>query len=263
MCGESLRLPRRSLGEGGLLHRAEECLHRKVRDSSAQSAPFISVLLLRAEAIPCGQFCLTSRVQPVIQIKQLRSPMENSISRVTLLLIAVALLLSVPSVKAETCQEKRDACVASCDQKRPAEKAFCIKKCDDQLKECVNKSRPQPLDITNDADFDACLEGGLPCRQPVRKICMLMAGACDDCWKSLCGGNWLFGSSMPLEVKLLAATDPAKNGRVLATSSMKGKQAALRVPADIKLNKNEQLYFEFSSKEKPAGTIKVHVHRGS
>ena len=90
-----------------------------------------------------------------------------------------------------------------------------------------------------------------------------MAGACDDCWKSLCGGgDFSFASTLPLGVKLMAATDPAKGGRVLATSSMKGKQAVLRVPADIKLNNKEELYFEFSSKEKPAGPVKVHIHRG-
>lgn len=188
--------------------------------------------------------------------------MKNPTPGVTVLFAAVTLLLSSHSLCAQTCQEKRDACVAQCDKIRdPAKRAICVQKCDKQLEECVKKNRPQPLDLANDVDLDVCLEGGAPCRQPVRKICTLMAGACDDCWKTLCGGNWRFGSSRPLEVKLLAATDPAKKARLLATSSMKEKEAVLRVPGDIKLNSKEQLYFEFSSKEKRAGSVKVHIHR--
>jgi hypothetical protein len=188
--------------------------------------------------------------------------MKNPAPGVIVLFTAVTLALFSHPAGAQTCQEKRDGCVKECDKIRdPAKRAVCVQKCDDQLEECTKKNRPQPLDLTNDVDLDVCLEGGAPCRQPVRKICTLMAGACDDCWKTLCGGNWSFGSNRPLQVKLLAATSPAMKGRVLATSSIKGKQAALRVPANIKLNNKEQLYFEFSSKEKPGGSVKVHIHR--
>jgi hypothetical protein len=189
--------------------------------------------------------------------------MKIRTSGITVLFAAVTLLLSGRLAWAQTCQEKHKACVTECEKIRdPVKRATCIQKCDDQLAECTKKKPPVPLDLSNDVDLDICLEGGPPCRQPVRKICTLMAGACDDCWKTLCGGNWSFGSSRPLEVKLLAATGPAGNARVLATSSMKGKQAALRVPADIKLKNKEQLYFEFSSKEKPRGTVKVRIGRG-
>src|SRR2546423_6742039 len=189
--------------------------------------------------------------------------MKNPIPCVTLLAAAVTLLLSVPSVSAQTCKEKRDTCIAQCNQGNPAQKKSCLKKCNDDFDKCVKTTRPQPLDLTKDVDIGACLEGGAPCRQAVRKICTLMAGACDDCWRSLCGGgDFSFTSSLPLDVKLMATTDATKSGRVLATSSRKGKQAMLRVPADLKLNDKEQLYFEFSSKEKPAGPVKVHIHRG-
>jgi hypothetical protein len=190
--------------------------------------------------------------------------MKNPTRCVILLAAAVTLLLCVPSDSAQTCKEKRDACLAQCTQADPAQKKSCIKKCNDEFDQCVKTTRPQPLDLSHDLEIGACLEGGAPCRQAVRKICTLMAGACDDCWRSLCGGgDFSFGSSLTLDVKLMAATDPAKGGRLLATSSTKGKQAVLRVPGDIKLNNKEQLYFEFSSKEKPAGPVKVHIHRGS
>ncbi|HSP44514.1 MAG TPA: hypothetical protein VLO30_00845 [Chthoniobacterales bacterium] len=191
--------------------------------------------------------------------------MKNLTAIVTLLAAIITLLLSGRSVSAQTCKEKHDACLAQCSQGNTAQRKSCIRKCNDEFDACVKKTstRPQPLDLTKDVEIGACLEGGAPCRQSVRKICTLMTGACDDCWKSLCGGgDFSFGSSLSLNVKLMAATDAVKGGRVLATSSMKGKQALLRVPADIKLNDKEELYFEFSSKEKPTGPVQVHIHRG-
>jgi hypothetical protein len=141
----------------------------------------------------------------------------------------------------------------------------CVTECNNQAKKCDNRL-PTRIDTTPDINVPAaidCLEGGAPCVKPVLEICTVIAGPCDDCWKSLCGGgDWSFESSVPLEVTLIAATDPTKNARVLATSSMKGKQAVLSVPADIKLNKKERLYFGFSSKEKPGGAVKVLIHRG-
>ena len=188
--------------------------------------------------------------------------MKNPAPVLPVLLVAAFYLLSGHSLYAKTCQEKHDECVAACDQKRtPKEKAICVEKCDEQKKQCTDSTRPQPSLPTSKVDIVACLEGGPPCRGAVRKICTQMAGACDDCWKTLCGGNWSFSSSVPLEVKLLATANPAKKARVLATSSMKGKQAALRVPAAIKLSGKEELYFEFSSKEKRTGSVKVHIQR--
>ena len=185
--------------------------------------------------------------------------MKNPTPNVAIAITAAALLFSFHSVQAQTCQEKRDACVAECKQKDPAKKEACIKQCDDAAKECANRTTLQPQLPSKRLDLKACLEGGAPCRQPVAKICKLIAGPCEDCWKTLCGGNWSFEAGLPLQVKLVAATS-GKNGRVLATSSMKGKQAVLKVP-QIKLNKQEQLYFEFSSKQKPTGPVKLQVQK--
>jgi hypothetical protein len=141
----------------------------------------------------------------------------------------------------------------------------CVTECNNQAKKCDGRL-PTRIDTTPDINVPAeidCLEGGAPCVKPVLEICTVITGPCDDCWKSLCGGgDWSFESSVPLEVTLIAATDPTKNAHVLATSSMKGKQAVLSVPADIKLNEKERLYFGFSSKEKPGGPVKVLIHRG-
>src|SRR2546421_148197 len=101
--------------------------------------------------------------------------MKILIPRVTLLLAAVALLFSIHSVSAQTCKEKRDACIAQCNQGDAAHRKSCIKKCNAEFDECVKTTRPQPLDLTHDLEIGACLEGGAPCRQPVRKICTLMA----------------------------------------------------------------------------------------
>ena len=188
--------------------------------------------------------------------------MKNPTPNVVIAITAAALLFSFHSVQAQTCQEKRDACVAECKQKDPAKKEACIKKCDDAAKECANnRTTFEPQVPARGVDLKACLEGGAPCRQPVAKICKLIAGPCEDCWKTLCGGNWSFGANLPLQVKLVAATNPAKGGRMLATSSMKGKQSVLKVPAQLKLNKQEQFYFEFSSKQKPTGPVKLQVQK--
>jgi hypothetical protein len=76
------------------------------------------------------------------------------------------------------------------------------------------------------------------------------------------GGEWLIDSELPLSsVTLVAAQGRSMRGRVLATSSIKGKRAILNVPRDLKLNSGEQLYFQFSSRTKPRGAVKVTIHR--
>lgn len=141
----------------------------------------------------------------------------------------------------------------------------CVTECDSQARKCDKNRTPQKVDVAIDIDRPievGCLEGGAPCFKEVLEICTVISGPCDECWTSLCGGgDWSFQSEVPLDVTLVAATDPLNNPRVLATSSMKGKQAVLSVPADIKLDRREQLYFGFSSKEKPGGPVKVLIHR--
>jgi len=142
----------------------------------------------------------------------------------------------------------------------------CRRDCLDEAKKCDASFGPHGPIVTTGPNVPAkidCLEGGAPCFKKVLEICTKISGPCDECWKSLCGGgDWSFESSVPLEVTLVAATDPLKDVRVLATSSAKGKQAVLSVPTDIKLNKREQLYFGFSSKEKPGGPVDVIVRQG-
>jgi hypothetical protein len=107
-----------------------------------------------------------------------------------------------------------------------------------------------------------CLPGGAPCRASVPEFCTKAASACDQCWRSLCGGGeWSFEAEVPLVVTLLAVSDPSKSPRVIATSSRKGQQTILSVPADIKLGAGEQLYFGFSSPGKPGKAVKVNIQR--
>lgn len=142
----------------------------------------------------------------------------------------------------------------------------CVTECDNQARQCDTNRTPGQIDVTTVIDRPievGCLEGGAPCFKEVLEICTVISGPCDECWTSLCGGgDWSFQSEVPLDVTLVAATDPLKDARVLATSSTKGKQAVLSIPADIKPNKRERLYFGFSSKEKAGGPVKVLIHRG-
>jgi len=140
---------------------------------------------------------------------------------------------------------------------------LCLTQCRQEGYACDNtpSTATALVDATRPFEFE-CPPGGAPCFKEVLEVCTVISGPCDDCWRSLCGGGeWAFESEVPLEITLVAATDPLKNPRVLATSSMKGKQAVLSVPADIKRDGREQLYFGFSSKEKPGGTVKVLIHR--
>lgn len=141
----------------------------------------------------------------------------------------------------------------------------CVTECDNQAKKCDQNRTPQNIDgATNiDSSFEVgCLEGGAPCFKEVLDICEVISGPCDECWTSLCGGGgWSFQSNVLLDVTLVAATDLLKDAHMLAVSSTKGGQAELSVPVDIKLNKGERLYFGFSSKEKPGGSVKVFIHR--
>jgi hypothetical protein len=110
-----------------------------------------------------------------------------------------------------------------------------------------------------------CVEGGAPCFQPVSRFCSQISGACDQCLQSLCGGGeWTVetvGDQLPLNTTLVAATDPSKSPRVLATSTTRGNQAVLNVPRDIKLGGGEQLYFGFSPAKRGGGPIQVRIQR--
>lgn len=86
------------------------------------------------------------------------------------------------------------------------------------------------------------------CYKKVDPLCQRISGVCGKCWNSLCGGGgWELEAEGLAEVILVAAIDPWKNPRVLATSSLNGKKAVLNIPPDIKLNQGEQLYLGFKS----------------
>lgn len=172
----------------------------------------------------------------------------------------------------EQCQtEKKTAAEAELaqlnaqdDAIRAAREQCVAAECRRQARECEDEieflgevpSTAVPVEVE-------CIEGNnAPCFKEVLEICTKISGPCDNCWRSLCGdGTWSFESDVPLDVTLVAATDPRKDARVLSTSSMNGKQAALPLQKQIKLKGREQLYIGFSSKQKPTGPVKVLIHR--
>lgn len=149
------------------------------------------------------------------------------------------------------------------DRQAQRDRLSCISECRRQLRECQQPPRPEPEPIVNGGLTIDCLEGGPPCRGAVSEFCTHAAGACDDCWRSLCGGGeWLIDSEMPLRnVTLVAVSDTSRRMRVLATSSMRGKQAILNVPRNLKLESGEHLYFQFGSLTTGHKAVKVTIHR--
>jgi hypothetical protein len=138
-------------------------------------------------------------------------------------------------------------------QTRPSETPGCR----DQNRSCININRK----FHGDIDL-ACLASGATCFKEVSDTCQAMSDGCGNCGISLCGGGeWKFDSEVPLTVTLVAAAD-LSNPRVLAASTLKGNQAVLNVPADIRLKDKEQLYLQFASTAKPKGNVKVQVRRG-
>lgn len=143
----------------------------------------------------------------------------------------------------------------------------CVTRCRDQARECDDESQPERVTPVGGGGGPgveiSCIEGNnAPCFKEVPEICKVITGPCDNCPETLCGdGQWSFESETPLEVTLVAATDPAKSPRVLATSSPKGKEAVLGIPAGIKLNPGERLYLGFNSKDKPGAPVKAVLRR--
>jgi hypothetical protein len=150
----------------------------------------------------------------------------------------------------------------SSDRQAARDRLNCITECRRQLRECRASSFPVPIDpVKGEVSVD-CLEGGPLCRGLVKEFCTMASGACDDCWRSLCGGgDWLIDSELPLKVTLVAVSDLSRSVRVLAISSMRGKRAILNVPRELKLESGEQLYFQYSSQTKPHKAVKVTIYR--
>lgn len=153
------------------------------------------------------------------------------------------------------------AAIDALDRQARRDRITCITECRRRLRECEQPPRLEPT-LSGGFTID-CLEGGAPCRGAVSEFCTMAVGACDDCWRSMCGGGeWRIESEVDLRsVTLVAVSDRFRNGRVLATSAINGKRATLTVPRDLKLQPGEQLYFQFRSRTKPQGPVKVAIQR--
>jgi hypothetical protein len=140
---------------------------------------------------------------------------------------------------------------------------LCVGRCRQEGYECDNTPATATPLVSAQRPFEfECPPGGAPCFKEVLEVCTVISGPCDDCWRSLCGGGqWAFESETPVAITVVAATDPLKNPRVIATSSMNGNQAVLNVPTDIKLSSEERLYLGVSPKEKSVGPFKLLIRR--
>jgi len=147
------------------------------------------------------------------------------------------------------------------DRQAQRERINCISECRRQLRECQT---PAPTPNFGGNFEIECLEGGPPCRGEVSEFCQRAVGACDDCWRSLCGGGeWQIDSDVPLRsVTLVAVRNNQRQARILATSSSRGGRLKLNVPRNIKLNTGEQLYFQFSPSAPPGRPMKITVTSG-
>ena len=139
----------------------------------------------------------------------------------------------------------------------------CRDDCDSEERRCREEGfdfHPQEPDIPVIVE---CNEDGsaIPCRMPVDELCTMVAGACDDCWRTLCpGARWKFSANRPVTVMLIAAADPEKDARTLATSETGTARVALPVPEKIELQNNEKLWLQFDMKEKTGKPVKITVH---
>lgn len=153
------------------------------------------------------------------------------------------------------------AAIDASDRQAQRARVSCIIDCRRQIRECERQPVVQ-IDISGSVVIE-CPPGGAPCRGAVSRFCQQANGACDNCWVSMCGGGeWQIESEVELSsVTLVAALDRVRNGRVLTTSAINGRQGTLVVPGDLKLRRGEQLYFEVSSGTKPVNPVKLNIKR--
>ena len=148
------------------------------------------------------------------------------------------------------------------DRQAQRDRIACITECRRQRTECLQPPAPTP---SFGGRFEVeCLEGGAPCSGPVSEFCQRAAGACDDCWRSMCGGGeFRIDSEVPLRsVTLVAVRNNWQSARILATSYSRGGAIRLNVPRNIKLNSGEQLHFRFAPRTRTGQPVKVTVTRG-
>ena len=148
------------------------------------------------------------------------------------------------------------------DRQAQRDRISCITECRRQRTECLQPPAPTP-NFGGSFEIE-CLEGGAPCSGPVSEFCQRAAGACDDCWRSLCGGGeFRIISDVSLRtVTLVAVRNNRRHARILATSYSRGGQLRLNVPRNIKLNSGEQLYFQLSPRTRPGRSVKITLTRG-
>jgi hypothetical protein len=214
----------------------------------------------------CVRGCNTTRDQTLSRNNLQRSQIRIQLAQD---LIQCNVQFGDPAGREACRREKRAAAdtalaaLARSDRQAERDRITCITECRRRLRDCQQPPGPQPQPIVSGGFEIDCLEGGAPCRGAVSDFCQRAAGACDDCWRSLCGGGeWLIDSEAPLRsVALVAVSDNSRRERVLAISSINGTRARLNVPRDLKLRPGEKLYFQFSSRTKPHGPVKVTIHR--
>ncbi|HKO36295.1 MAG TPA: hypothetical protein VJV21_07425 [Pyrinomonadaceae bacterium] len=154
-------------------------------------------------------------------------------------------------------EAENNAQTAIGELERPANQAF-----EDCQRACMAAHIECRASITvNRTEFEVdCLDGRDVCMVPVSKFCQLATDSCGDCRRSMCGGEWTIASEFDLTTTLIAV-DPTKNRRVLAKSSLRGNQPVLQIPAGMKLDGAEELYFEFGSAKELKGQVKVTIQR--
>ena len=213
----------------------------------------------------CVRTCNTTRDQTLSRNQLQRSQIRLQLNRD---LIQCNVQFAGDPTARQACRREKqaaaDAALAELDrsdQQAARDRIACISDCRTRLRECRQPPRPQPI-VGGDFEVE-CLEGGAPCRGAVSEFCQRAQSACDDCWRSLCGGGeWLIDSEAPLRsVTLVALSDTSNRVRVLATSHVNGKRSRLNVPRNLKLRTGEQLYFQFSPRTRPTTPVKVTIHR--
>lgn len=148
------------------------------------------------------------------------------------------------------------------DRQAQRDRINCIAECRRQRTECLQPPPPTP-NFGGTFEIE-CLEGGALCSGPVSEFCQRAAGACDDCWRSLCGGGeFRIDSDASLRtVRLVAVRNNWRRARILATSYNRGGSLRLNVPRNIRLNSGEQLHFQLSPRTRPGRPVKVTLTRG-
>jgi hypothetical protein len=116
----------------------------------------------------------------------------------------------------------------------------CVADCGRQLHQCEaalsGGAVAGSVDVVGTVTA-GCLDDGGPCFVPVSDFCQRASGVCDQCTLSLCGGGeWTVETvedQLLVNTTLVAATDPLKNPRVLATSTTRGNQTLLKATAPM------------------------------